>query len=189
MIHRMPLPRGRRAVPRQRRLPLATAAVVALLAGSSPARGHAEYRQIPVVRHTMKGEIAAPPAAVWAQLTKGKNLVTWCPVWKSPANAKVVLAKVGDVLDYTDEYGNGGRSVVTYLVPNKEIRVAHEPNDGSYVCQARLVLTPRGKGTEIEYVEQYTDESAPADLEATAKKMEAEMSETLAALKKGAEGR
>ncbi len=152
-----------------------------------PAR--AEYRQVPVVRHVLRAEIAAPPAAVWAQLTHGKNLVTWCPVWKNAANAKVTIARVGDVLDYTDAWGNGGRSVVTFLAPNREIRIAHEPADGSYLCQAKLVLTAKGKGTAVEYVEQYTDESPPADLAATAKKTESEMSETLVALKRAAEGR
>lgn len=166
----------------------ATLAVLTALALAAPA-ARADYKQVPVVRHTAQIEIAAPAAAVWAQLTQGKNLVTWCPVWKSASNAKVALAKVGDVLDYTDEFGNGGRSVVTYLSRLKEIRVAHEPNDGSYLCQAKITLTAKGGSTVVQYVEQYTDESAPADLEATAKKMETEMSTALASLKKGAERR
>jgi uncharacterized protein YndB with AHSA1/START domain len=160
------------------------------LAGLLPAgSARGEYRQVPVVRHVLRAEIAAPPAAVWAQITQGKNLVTWCPVWKSPGNAKISLSKVGDVLEYKDEWGNGGRSVVTYYVKNQELRVAHEPTDGSYLCQARIVLKPSAAGTRVEYLEQYTDESAPADLEATAKKIGSEMNETLLALKKGAEGR
>ena len=165
-----------------------TPAVLALLTmGVATAR--AEYKQVPVVRHTVELEIAAPPGAVWARLTQGKSLVTWCPVWKNPANAKATLAKVGDVLDYSDQWGNGGRSVVTYLAPSKELRIAHEPNDGSYLCQAKITLTPKGTGTVVRYVEQYTDESAPADLDATAKKMESEMAATLASLKKSAEAR
>ena len=162
-------------------------ALAALAVAAVPAR--ADYKQVPVVRHTAQTEIAAPPAAVWAQLTQGKNLVTWCPIWKNAANAKVSLAKVGDVLDFTDEYGHGGRSVVTYLVRAKEIRVAHEPNDGSYLCQAKITLTPKGTSTMVQYVEQYTDESSPTDLDATAKKMEAEMATSLATLKKSAEHR
>ena len=168
-------------------LRLIPVSLVLLAMGVSTAR--AGYQQVPVVRHTVQMEIAAPPSVVWARLTQGKNLVTWCPVWKNPSNAKVSLAKVGDVLDYTDQWGNGGRSVVTYFSPSKELRIAHEPNDGSYLCQAKITLSPKGNATIVRYVEQYTDESSPADLDATAKKMESEMSATLASLKKSAEGR
>ena len=147
----------------------------------------AKHMQVPVVRLYASAEIAAPPAAVWVQMTAGKNLVTWCPVWKSAKNAAVNIAKVGDALEYTDEWGGGGRSIVTYLVRDKELRVAHEPNKGDYICQAKFILTPTASGTKVEYWEQYTDESAPKDLEATAAKMETEMGGTLAAVKKNCE--
>jgi hypothetical protein len=108
-------------------------------------------------------------------------------MWKSPANAKINLTHVGAVLDFTDEWGNGGRSVVTYLAPGREIRVAHEPTKGDYMCQAKLILEPSPKGTMVHYWDQYTDESPPADLAATRKKMEAATESMLAALKKAAE--
>lgn len=151
------------------------------------ARDAAAWKKVPVVRHTVEAEVAASPAAVWGAMTTGKNLVTWCPVWKSLGNAKVNLTRVGDVLDYTDAWGNGGRSVVTYVARNTEIRVQHEPTNGSYICQAKLMIAPTKTGTHVTYVEQYSDESAPAELEATAKKVEAEMSGALAALRKSVE--
>ena len=147
----------------------------------------ADVTQIPVVKLHTQTEVAAAPAAVWAQLTTGKSMVTWCPYWKAEGNTKVNLTKVGDVLDYTDAWGNNGRSIVTYLAKDKELRVAHEPTDGSYLCQAKIVLEPAGKGTKIHYWEMYTDESEPKDRDATAKKTETEMMNTLAALKKSSE--
>jgi hypothetical protein len=156
------------------------------VAGASIA-GAAEMKQIPVVSLHTETDVAAPPAAVWAFMTSGKNLVTWCPQWKSDKNAARTLSQVGDVLDYTDDWGNNGRSIVTYLVKAKELRVAHEPNDGSYLCQAKLVLTPTEQGTRVHYWEQYTDESEPKDLKATADKVSSEMEATLAALRKGVE--
>lgn len=147
----------------------------------------ADMRQVPVVRIHAQMIVQAAPSAVWAHMTRGKNLVTWCPVWKSAKNSAVSLAKVGDVLDYTDQWGNGGRSVVTYLAANRELRIAHEPNDGAYMCQAKLVLEPQGNGTRVEYWEQYTDESGPKDLQATAVKMQAEADRTLARLKSSVE--
>ena len=125
--------------------------IVLALAASVLSLMHATYaahQQIPVVRLVSEAQIAAPPAAVWASMTTGKNLVTWCPVWKSPSNARIAITKVGDVLDFTDEYGNGGRSVVTYLEKNKELRVSHEPSNGSYLCQAKLILMAQGGGTK-----------------------------------------
>jgi hypothetical protein len=156
----------------------------ALLLAATAVPTLAGWKQVPVVRLEAHAEISAPPAAVWKHMTTGKNLVTWCPVWKSPSNAKINISKVGDVLDFTDQWGGGGRSIVTYLDLDKEIRVAHEPTDGSYLCQSRLVLAPAGSGTRVAYMEQYTDESSAEDLKATAAKVEEEMKETLAALKK-----
>ena len=147
----------------------------------------AEHSQVPVVRIHTRADIAASPATVWAWMTQGKNLVTWCPEWKAPANARASITKIGDVLDYTDQWGNGGRSVVTYMVKGKELRVAHEPTKGDYICQAKFILEPDGAGTRVTYWEQYTDESLPTDVQATAQKMEAEIANMLASLKKGVE--
>lgn len=164
------------------------AAMGAATAGAAPPAGAAvESTQVPVVRLHASIEVRTPASAVWAQITSGANLVTWCPMWKSPANAKVNLTHVGAVLEFTDEWGNGGRSVVTYLAPGREIRVAHEPTRGDYMCQAKLILEPSPRGTLVHYWDQYTDESPPADLAATRKKTEAATESMLAALKKAAE--
>jgi len=152
-----------------------------VVAGVSSA---AEPEVINAVRITVEADIPAPPAAVWKQLTVGKNLVTWCPLWSAEGNASVDLTQVGDVLDFTDSYGNGGVSVVTYIDPGKEIRVAHEPTDGSYMCESTLRIAPTEKGTHVAYVEIYTDESPATDRTATAEKSQKEMNDTLEALAK-----
>lgn len=166
------------------RLPLA-AALLALSALAAPAL--AAHTQVPVVRFHTETTIAAPPGRVWSSLTAGRNLVTYCPVWKSARNARVTLLHVGDVLDYRDAWGNGGRSIVTYLEKGRELRVAHEPDKGDYMCQAKFVLTPEGKGTRVEYWEQYTDESKDADREATAAKVEADMAAMMSGVKQSCE--
>jgi len=162
---------------------LAAAALAAGISGSALAAP----QQVPVVRLHNQIEVAAPPAAVWNYLTTGANFATWCPEWKAPANAKVHLTRVGDVVDYSDAWGNGGRSIVTYFNRNHELRVAHEPNKGDYMCQAKLVLEPSGTGTVVTFWEQYTDESGPTNLDATATRMQDEFVASLAALKKGIE--
>lgn len=157
-------------------------AALVLLAAAAASPGFATTENGTLVRITVEEEMAAPPAAVWTALTTGSSLVTWCPVWKSPANAKVKLARVGDTLEFLDEWGNGGRSVVTFLEPGRELRVAHEPTTGAYLCQARVTLEPQGAGTRVTYVEQYSDASSESDREATAAKTEDSMKATLAAL-------
>jgi len=154
-----------------------------LAAGTSSA----SHQQVPVVRLHTEMQIAAPASAIWPFLTQGKNLVTWCPLWKSDKNIPVRLTKVGDALDFTDQWGHGGRSVVTYFAADKELRIAHEPTDGSYMCQAKIQLAPKGPMTLVTYIDQYTDESSATDREATAKKVEADMDAMLAALKRGVE--
>jgi uncharacterized protein YndB with AHSA1/START domain len=167
---------------------LATVIPVSTLTGTALAgEPKISSEDLTMIRIEVKMEIAAPPAKVWTHLTTGQNLVTWCPVWTSSRNAAITLTKVGDVLDFTDSYGNGGKSVVTYLEKGKELRVVHEPADGSYVCQAKILLEGAGAGSRLTYVEQYSDESGPSDRKATLAKTEAEMIATLNSLKEGVE--
>jgi len=161
--------------------------LVVLAASASLVPSPSAAETVPTTRLSSEATVAAPPAKVWSILTTGKNLVTWCPLWKDAANAKISLTKVGDVLDFTDEWGNGGRSIVTYLDPGKELRIVHEPDNGSYMCEAKITLAADGKGTKLTYVEQYTDESSEADRKANAAKTEQEMAATLIQVKAQAE--
>ncbi|TPW11301.1 MAG: hypothetical protein FD129_1696 [bacterium] len=161
-------------------------AVLIVTAPSTPA-ALARTSETPLVRIEANSTINAKPDAIWKWLTEGKNLVTWCPVWKNEANQKVNLKRVGDTLDFTDQWGNGGRSIVTFWAEKKELRVAHEPADGSYVCQSRVILTPSGSGTNVKWVEQYSDASVEADKTATATKMETDITASLTALKAAVE--
>ena len=145
----------------------------------------ADSEMVTVVRLSDSIEIAAPPAKVWAAMTGGD--LSWCPYWKGDANKGHKLSKVGDVLEFKDEWGNGGSSVVTYFEPDVELRIANEPDDGSYMCQSRLVLEEMEGATTVTYIEQYTDESSDEDMEATANSMEAAITKTLMTLKRVAE--
>jgi uncharacterized protein YndB with AHSA1/START domain len=166
-------------------LALTAAFVFAHMAAAQPPT---VSKLIPLVRITQTTDVSARPEAVWAVLTTGRNMVTWCPLWKKPANAKVNLKRVGDVLDFTDAFGNDGRSVVTFLTPAKELRMVHEPTNGSYYCQARIQLEPNAAGgTTVTYRESYTDESDSNEMQATLKKVLSEMVVTLAALKRTVE--
>ena len=147
----------------------------------------ADVETATMVRLTDWVEVDAPPPIVWRTITSGKDL-SWTPYWDSEANRKVQIVKVGDTLEFHDAWGNKGLSVVTYLEPYRELRIAHEPTDGSYICQLRLTLEATGdSATTVTYTEQYTDESGVEDMEATASEMEAQIGESLAALARKAE--
>lgn len=133
---------------------------------------------------TFKGNVTiqASPAAVWSVLTSAEKAHSWCPVWKAGKMAKP-LTTVGTTIDYADEYGNTGKSVVLYVDPEKELRVANVPNNGSFVCQTSVQLTPQGNGTLLQVTEQYSDAmDAPVDTD-TAAKTKTEMDGYLKSLK------
>lgn len=143
--------------------------------------------EVRMVRLTDEVEISAAPADVWVQMTSGGSLIAWCPYWRSEANAKVTIKKIGDVLEFNDEWGNTGRTIITFIENEKELRMVHEPADGSYICHAKLVLKAVGDKSVVSYVEQYTDESEPPDAKVTAAKMGDQMKVTLQALKRSVE--
>ena len=164
-----------------------TASIIAAAVVLLPLAAVATTRTVPAVRISEEVDVSAPPAKVWKSLTEGRNLVTWCPLWKSDANRAANLAKVGDTLVFSDTMGGGGTSIVTYLQPARELRVAHEPADGSYLCRSKVVLTPAKGGTHVAWQEEYTDESSDTDRDATAAKVTGDMQAFLQELRKNAE--
>lgn len=131
-------------------------------------------------------QIDATPSVVWTALTDADMAQQWCPYWKD-AEATHALTKVGQTISYTDNWGNTGKSVVIYAKPNQELRVAHVPDDGSYVCQTKFVLQPNGENTAVTVTEQYSDNlDVPTDRD-TAAQVKKEIESYIASLKAVAE--
>lgn len=147
----------------------------------------ADTKQVPMVTIHSETTIAASPSTVWTYITTGKNFATWCPNWRASKNAKINLTRTGDMLDFIDDWGNGGRSIVTYCVMNRELRVAHEPMKGDYVSHGRYVLTAGGGSTTLGFWNSYTDSSDAKSMAATMDKMQAAADKSLAAIKLGVE--
>lgn len=132
-------------------------------------------------------EIKAAPAQVWAALTEINKMKAWYPGWKNVAATAKPISSVGQTLDYVDEWNNAGKTVVIYLAQNQELRLAHTPNDGSYVCQLKFKLEPKGAATLVTAVDQYSDAlDVPVDKD-TALLAKNGMMKYLAALKAVAE--
>lgn len=102
-------------------------------------------------------EIKAAPAQVWAALTEIDKMKAWYPGWKNAVATTKPLAAVGQMLDYVDEWNNAGKTVVLFFAKNQELRLAHTPNDGSYVCQLKFKLEVKGASTVVTAVDQYSD--------------------------------
>ena len=152
--------------------------------------GRAEMKQIQTARLHTQLHIDAAAAPIWAYATRGSNFEEWMPMWKRPRNARINLVKVGDWLQFIDEWNNKGRSVVTYIERDKELRLANDPEDGSFMCQVKLTLDPDPRqGTMVHLYEQYTDESPSSDFNATAQKVQAGMERALKSLKTETENR
>ena len=155
-----------------------TAACLAL-AGAS----RAEMKQITTVRLHSQIHVDAAAQAIWLFATRGSNFEEWMPMWNRPRDARINLVKVGDWLQFVDEWNNKGRSVVTYISRNKEVRLANDPEDGSFMCQIKLSLDSDAQGTNVHLYEQHTDENTAAELNATAQKVQASMDRELHSLK------
>lgn len=56
-----------------------------------------------------------------------------------------------------------GLLVVTGFDPGKELRVTWEPKNASYLCAKRIVISPSGSGTLVEYWDRYTDDQPNVD--------------------------
>ncbi len=136
---------------------------------------------------TSSVEVKAAPAQVWAALTEIDKMKAWYPGWKNVVATAKPLTTAGHMLDYVDEWNNAGKTVVIYLAKNQELRLAHVPNDGSYVCQLKFKLELKGAATLVTVVEQYSDNlDVPTDKD-TALIAKNGMMKYLAALKAVAE--
>lgn len=148
--------------------------------------GDVQVSKLALMTFDAEARIAAPAAGVWSALTDADKAVSWCPLWKNAENAQA-LTELGASIDFLDEWENPGRSVVVFVDAGRELRIAHVPNDGSYVCQVKITLTPAGEATDVHVTEQYSDAlDAPADKD-TAAMVQKEVGAYLANLKNVAE--
>lgn len=132
-------------------------------------------------------EIEAPIDNVWAAITQTDLAHAWYPGWKN-AQGATSLNRVGNTIRFDDGYGNSGLSVVLYVDPGAELRVAHAPDNGSYICEVKFKLSQRPGKIIVEVTEQYSDDLAvPIDKD-TAQMTKQEIEGYLGVLKTLSEG-
>lgn len=153
----------------------AALAFVACLATVSAA----DYRKTSLITIPQTLELKAPPSAVWSALTTWQGFGTLTGF--QPTGKQKGFTKVGDSVT-AKVWDDTGTLVVTGFVPEKELRVAWEPANASYLCAKRIVLKPSAGRTTLEYWDRYTDDQPDAD--STAKRVAADFPQHIAAFRK-----
>jgi uncharacterized protein YndB with AHSA1/START domain len=128
--------------------------------------------------------INATPQAVWAVLTDLQKFSGIMGLEYKGAAKK--MEKVGDNAPVKFG-GDTGAWILVYAKPGSELRYSWEPDNGSYLCQERWILTPAGKGTKVSYEDRYT-ESGAQTAEAIAEQIKS-YNQALAKLKAMCEGK
>ncbi|MEK6224123.1 MAG: SRPBCC domain-containing protein [Thermodesulfobacteriales bacterium] len=132
-----------------------------------------------------EGEVIvnAPAEKVWAVLTNLEQFAGFMGFqWQS---GNKTVSKVGDTARMK-VWSDNATYFLTYADPNKELRLALEPDNASYICQKRWILTPQGDKTKVQLIDIYT-ESSPQSEESINSQIEG-WNGHLAKLKEMAEG-
>jgi len=104
--------------------------------------------------------INAPPEKVWAVLTNLEQFAEFMDFeWQS---GNKTVSKVGDTARMK-VWSDNTTYFLTYAEPNKELRLALEPDNASYICQKRWILTPEGDKTKVQLIDIYTESSQQSE--------------------------
>ncbi|RMF58838.1 MAG: SRPBCC domain-containing protein [Calditrichaeota bacterium] len=121
--------------------------------------GVAQTQNQPLTGQSFSGEITlqASPEEVWNVLTNVSQL-TDIMGYEYVGGAKS-FARVGSKAQ-VKVWGDNSGFMVVRADKNRELRFNLDPDNGSYICNCRWVLSKSGNGTKVQFVERYT-ESGP----------------------------
>ena len=150
----------------------ALAVAVALTLGLlAPALARAEVlptKKAALVFIPSKMELKAPTEKVWATLCSMKGFSALTGFAPDSISRMKVFIRFGDFAR-ASIWSDKGHLVVTGFVPFKELRVTWEPDNASYLCSKRFLLSKTATGTTLEMWDRYTDDQPTVD--ETAKKV------------------
>lgn len=145
---------------------VAAALLVALTAvGAAPPAARAgvlPVKKTALVAIPSRLEVKAPPARVWAALCSVKGFCALAGFTPDAASKGRAFARVGDHAR-AGVWSDRGSLVVTGWVPMKELRVAWEPENASYICATRILLTRTAAGTSLDILDRYSDDQPTVD--------------------------
>ncbi len=105
---------------------------------------------------TSSTTVKASPRDAFKKLMDCKTLcaVLDAKMQKCPA----AIGKVGAAATM-EIMGDKGTLLTTRVVPDKEIRLTWDPDNGTYICQVRFELASSGTGTKISFSDRFTESS------------------------------
>lgn len=132
--------------------------------------GFAQTKNQPITGQSFSGEIAinATPDQVWGVLTDVAQL-TEILGYEYVSGTKR-FSKVGEEAQ-VKVWGDASNFMLIRSNPIKELRFNLDPENGSYLCNCRWILSKSGNGTKVWFEERYTesDPQTKEDLEAQVK--------------------
>jgi uncharacterized protein YndB with AHSA1/START domain len=124
-----------------------------------------QSKNIPLTGQHFVGEVTvqAAPEKVWEILTNTGQLTDILGYEFVKGTRK--FETVGDYAQ-VKVWGDAGNFLLVRADQAKELRFSLDPENGSYICSCRWVLTPSGNGTTVRYEERYTESApqSPADV-------------------------
>ena len=147
---------------------------------------YSQTKNEPITGQSFSGEVTinASPDQIWGVLTDASQLTEICG-YEYVGGAKT-FSKVGDRAQVM-VWGEPGSFMLTRATGEKELRFNLDPENGTYICSCRWVLSKSGDGTKVWFEERYT-ESGPQtkeDIEAQVK----DLNESFKKLKMKAENK
>jgi len=140
--------------------------------------GFTQVKNQHISGQSFSGEISinASPERVWKVLTDAKQFAEILG-YEYTSGVKQ-FTKVGDDAKIK-VWGEAGNLMLVYANPEKELRFNLDPENGTYICNCRWVLTESGKGTNLWFEERYTESGSQ-----TKEELDAQVKEHNEALKK-----
>ncbi|RMF08429.1 MAG: SRPBCC domain-containing protein [Candidatus Neomarinimicrobiota bacterium] len=146
--------------------------ILGLMLGLSLQPVFAQAVNQPLTGQQFSGDfvINAAPAKVWQVLTDAAQLTSILGYEYLGGARK--FSQAGSEAQ-VKAWGDASSFMLVRSVPYKELRFNLDPENGSYICNCRWVLSPAGKDTRVRFEERYT-ESGPQ----TADALQAQVKET-----------
>ncbi len=118
--------------------------------------GYSQITNKTIGAQEFSGEILieADKNATWQVLT---NVMEFCDIMGYKyLDGDRSFDRVG-AMSRVEDWGETGNLILTKMITAKELRIGWEPENGSYFCSERWILTTEGNNTRVSFVLRYSE--------------------------------